>query len=681
MSGYPVFTRKINTDVSYLACARLVLDGGEFIYPQFATHNAHTVASIIRMAQLTGRSFEFQRLHGMGEELYAEIVGVGKLNLPCRVYAPVGAHADLLPYLVRRLLENGANTSFVNRIVDERLPATQIATDPVAQVEGLKFLAHPRIVLPRDLFAPARINSAGPNLTDSRELTQLARECAPGLGTYWTGRPSVAGRDLDGPQNPITNPANRSEVVGGVVAADESAVDAAITAAVAAQPDWNALPADDRAKILEKAAHLFEANRGDLIALAIREAGKSVPDSLSELREAVDYLRYYAERARADFGAPLKLPGPTGESNELRLEGRGVFGCISPWNFPLAIFTGQVAAALAAGNAALAKPAEPTPLIAHRAISLLHEAGVPPDVLHFLPGKGSRLGGRMVGDPRVAGIVFTGSTETARIIQRGLAARSGPIATLIAETGGQNAMLVDSSALPEQVIADVVQSAFNSAGQRCSALRVLFLQEEIADRVLELLAGYMDEMVLGDPALLATDVGPVIDEGARAMLEAHAEAIVKEARWAHRCRRDSWHGQGTFVAPLAVEIDSLERLKGEVFGPILHVIRYPARALDQVVEAINATQFGLTLGIHTRIDSVARDLAARLRVGNVYVNRNMIGAVVGVQPFGGRGLSGTGPKAGGPYYLHRFANEQTVTNNIAAVGGNATLLSLAGDET
>ncbi len=680
LSGYPVFTRKINTDVSYLACVRLLLEGGEFVYPQFATHNAHTVASVIRMAQVTNRSFEFQRLHGMGEELYAEIVGVDKLNIPCRVYAPVGAHADLLPYLVRRLLENGANTSFVNRIVDDRLPAIQIAADPIAHVEGLKFPAHPRIALPRDLFAPARINSAGLNLTDSRELTQLARECASGLGTYWTGRPSVAGRDLDGPQNPITNPANRSDVVGGVVAADEAAVDAAITAAVAAQPEWNALPADDRAKILEKAAHLFEVNRGDLIALAIREAGKSVPDSVAELREAVDYLRYYAERARADFGTPLRLPGPTGESNELRLEGRGVFACISPWNFPLAIFTGQVSAALAAGNAALAKPAEPTPLIAHRAVSLLHEAGVPPEVLHFLPGKGSRLGGRMVADPRVAGFVFTGSTETARIIQRGLAARSGPIATLIAETGGQNAMLVDSSALPEQVIADVVLSAFNSAGQRCSALRVLFLQEEIADRVLQLLAGYMDEMVLGDPALLATDVGPVIDEGARTMLEAHAESIVKEARWAHRCRRDSWHAQGTFVAPLAVEIDSLERLKGEVFGPILHVIRYSARALDRVVEAINATQFGLTLGIHTRIDSVARDLATRLRVGNVYINRNMIGAVVGVQPFGGRGLSGTGPKAGGPYYLHRFANEQTVTNNIAAVGGNATLLSLAGDE-
>ncbi len=680
LSGYPVFTRKINTDVSYLACARLLLGGGEHIYPQFATHNAHTAASIIQMARLTGHAFEFQRLHGMGEELYGEIVGADKLNLPCRVYAPVGAHADLLPYLVRRLLENGANTSFVNRIVDERMPAEQIAADPVAQVETLASAAHPRIALPRDLYAPERTNSAGVNLADSRELVQLARECTPALTAYWIARPIVAGRDLDGPQTAVINPANRADVVGAVVAADETAVDAAITSAVAAQPQWNACAATDRALILEKAAHLFEASRGDLIALAVREAGKSVPDSVAELREAVDFLRYYAHRARADFGMALKLPGPTGESNELRLAGRGVFGCISPWNFPLAIFTGQISAALAAGNAVLAKPAEPTALIAHRAITLLHEAGVPPEVLHFLPGQGSKLGARMVADPRLAGVVFTGSTETARIIQRGFAARPGPIATLIAETGGQNAMLVDSSALPEQVIADVVLSAFNSAGQRCSALRVLFLQEEIADRVLQLLAGYMDEMVLGDPALLATDVGPVIDANARAMLEAHAESIVQGARWAHRCRREPWHAQGTFVAPLAVEIDSLERLKGEVFGPILHVIRYSARALDRVVDAINAMQYGLTLGIHTRIDSAARELAARLRVGNVYINRNMIGAVVGVQPFGGCGLSGTGPKAGGPYYLHRFATEQTVTNNTAAVGGNATLLSLAGEE-
>jgi RHH-type proline utilization regulon transcriptional repressor/proline dehydrogenase/delta 1-pyrroline-5-carboxylate dehydrogenase len=680
LAGYPVFTRKANTDVSYLACARQLLEAGEVVYPQFATHNAHTAASIVCMARAGARQFEFQRLHGMGEELYAEIVGAAKLDLPCRVYAPVGAHEDLLPYLVRRLLENGANTSFVNRIVDERLPAEQIAHDPIEQVEALKSIPHPRIPVPRALFGGERVNSAGVNFADGSELAALAHDCAPALRTYWSARPRLDGREQEGTESVITNPANRNETIGGITAADPQTVDAAIAAAWASQPDWNRTGAEARAAILERAADLYESHRGELIALAVREAGKTLPDSISELREAVDFLRYYAARARLDMSAAQRMPGPTGESNELRLEGRGVFGCISPWNFPLAIFTGQVAAALAAGNAVLAKPAGQTPLIAARAVRLLHDAGVPEEVLHYLPGGGSSVGGRIVSDPRVTGIVFTGSTETARSIHKALTEREGPLATLIAETGGQNAMIVDSSALPEQVVADVVQSAFNSAGQRCSALRVLFLQEEIADRVLRLLRGYMDELVLGDPALLATDVGPVIDEAARASLEAHAEAISRGARWMHRCRREPWHAQGSFVAPLAVEIDTLERLEQEVFGPILHIIRYPAAGLDRVVDAINATGYGLTLGIHSRIDSAARDLAQRLRVGNVYVNRNMIGAVVGVQPFGGRGLSGTGPKAGGPYYLHRFATEQTLTINTAAVGGNASLLALSGDD-
>jgi RHH-type proline utilization regulon transcriptional repressor/proline dehydrogenase/delta 1-pyrroline-5-carboxylate dehydrogenase len=680
LAGYPVYTRKPNTDVSYLACARQLLDAGEAVYPQFATHNAHTVASIVCLARARGRRFEFQRLHGMGEELYAEIVGAGKLDLPCRVYAPVGAHEDLLPYLVRRLLENGANTSFVNRIVDERMPADQIASDPVEQVEALQSIPHPRIPLPRSLFGDERVNSSGVNFADGAELATLVRDCAPALSAYQFARPRIAGRDQEGAESFIANPANRNETIGSVVAADPKTVDAAIAAAWAAQPEWNRMGAGARADILERAADLYESQRGGLIALAVREAGKSLPDSVAELREAVDFLRYYAARARVDMSAAQRMPGPTGESNDLRLEGRGVFGCISPWNFPLAIFTGQVAAALAAGNAVLAKPAGQTPLIAARAVQLLHEAGVPEEILHYLPGGGSSVGGRIVSDARVAGIVFTGSTETARRIHKSLAERDGPLATLIAETGGQNAMIVDSSALPEQVVADVVQSAFNSAGQRCSALRVLFLQDEIAERVLRLLSGYMDELVLGDPALLATDVGPVIDEAARSSLEAHAEAITRGARWSHRCRREPWHAQGTFVAPLAVEIDSLERLTQEVFGPILHVIRYSARELDRVVAAINATGYGLTLGIHSRIDSAARELAQRLRVGNVYVNRNMIGAVVGVQPFGGRGLSGTGPKAGGPFYLHRFATEQTLTINTAAVGGNASLLALSGDD-
>ncbi len=680
LQGYPVFTRKANTDVSYLACARLLLDAGDEIYPQFATHNAQTAASIVVMARERGRRFEFQRLHGMGEELYAEIVGGDKMNLPCRVYAPVGAHEDLLPYLVRRLLENGANTSFVNRIIDERLPAEEIATDPVAQVDGFAQVSHPRIPLPVAIFGDERRNSAGLNLADGAELAELSRDAAVAINSFWRARPIIDGREVEGPEIPVTNPANRHEAAGSLVHTDEASVDAAIASASAAQPEWNSLGADARAAALERAADLFEKNRAELVGLAVREAGKTIPDSIAEVREAVDFLRYYAARARKEFAQPIRLPGPTGESNEIRLDGRGVFGCISPWNFPLAIFTGQVAAALAAGNAVLAKPAEQTPLIAARAVKLLHEGGVTPQVLQFVPGPGSRIGARMVADPRIAGISFTGSTETARRIARSLADRSeGPLATLIAETGGQNAMLVDSSALPEQVVADVALSAFNSAGQRCSALRVLFLQDEIADRVLRLLAGFMDELEMGDPALLATDVGPVIDAGAQASLEEHAAAIAQRAPWSHRVRRQGWHERGTFVAPLAVEIDSISRLTQEVFGPILHVVRYSSGSLDKVVEAINATGYGLTLGIHTRIDSLAQDLARRLRVGNVYVNRNMIGAVVGVQPFGGRGLSGTGPKAGGPYYLHRFATEQTLTINTAAVGGNTTLLSLAAD--
>jgi RHH-type proline utilization regulon transcriptional repressor/proline dehydrogenase/delta 1-pyrroline-5-carboxylate dehydrogenase len=428
--------------------------------------------------------------------------------------------------------------------------------------------------------------------------------------------------------------------------------------------------------VLERAAELFESDLPELVAMCVREAGKTVPDGIAEVREAVDFLRYYAARARADFGAPLRLPGPTGESNELALHGRGVFACISPWNFPLAIFTGQVAAALAAGNAVVAKPAEQTPLVAAQAVRLLLQAGVPAGALHLLPGGGAQVGGRLVADARVAGVAFTGSTETARLIHRGLAAREGAIPVLIAETGGQNAMIVDSSALPEQVVVDAVQSAFNSAGQRCSALRVLCLQEEIAPRVLRLLAGCMDELVVGDPALLATDVGPAIDAEARAVLERHAAAVVRGAPWSHRCRLGAATARGHFVAPLAVQIESLGVLEREVFGPVLHVLTYRSRELEQMVDAVNATGYGLTFGIHSRIDGTVRRVAARVTAGNVYVNRNIIGAVVGTQPFGGCGLSGTGPKAGGPRYLHRFAHERTLTINTAAVGGNASLLAL-----
>lgn len=676
MPGYPVYTRKQNTDVAYLACASLLLEAGDVIYPQFATHNAHTVASILHMARIRSRPFEFQRLHGMGEELYAAVTDPAREGAPCRVYAPVGSHEDLLPYLVRRLLENGANTSFVNRIVDERLPAEEIASDPVAYVEALASVPHPRIPLPARIYGAERPNSMGLNLADGRELERLSTEALTALAQEHVARPLVGEARTDGAGAPVRSPADRERIVGRVIETDEATVDRALGLATAAFPEWDRTPADQRAAILERAADLYEARRSEFIALCVAEAGKSIPDSVAEVREAIDFLRYYAHRAREEFGRPIALPGPTGESNELQLRGRGVYACVSPWNFPLAIFTGQVAAALAAGNAALAKPAEQTPLVASLAVRCLHEAGVPRDVLHFLPGDGARVGGRLTADPRLAGVAFTGSTETARIIQRALAARPGPIATLIAETGGQNAMIVDSSALPEQVVNDAILSSFNSAGQRCSALRVLCVQEDVAPRVLELLAGAMDELRIGDPADLATDVGPVIDADALAVLQRHSDAIVRGAKWSHRRAIPAGLERGWYCAPLAVEIDRLDVLEREVFGPVLHVVRYRSRDLESLVDAINGTGYGLTLGLHTRIDATVRRVRSRARVGNVYVNRNMIGAVVGVQPFGGLGLSGTGPKAGGPFYLHRFATEQTVTVNTAAVGGNASLLAL-----
>jgi len=676
LPGYPVYTRKPNTDVSYLACARILLEGSRRLYPQFATHNAHTAASIIHMAAARGRPFEFQRLHGMGEELYAELTDPKGRALPCRVYAPVGSHEDLLPYLVRRLLENGANTSFVNHVVDESLPVEAVVSDPVADVERMGPGQHPRIPAPQALFGSERANSAGINLADGREQKRLAAGCALALARPLHAAPIVGGRVEDGARRAVVSPADLDRVIGEVAETDPALAKRAIDLAVAAQPGWDRMPAGGRAAILRQAADRLEGEAARFIAICVAEAGKTVPDSIAEVREAVDFLRYYAARAEESFGQPITLPGPTGESNRLGLRGRGVFACISPWNFPLAIFAGQVTAALAAGNSVIAKPAEQTPLIAAEMVRLLHDCGVPGDVLHLLPGRGSKIGPVLTGDPRVAGVAFTGSTETARLINRTLAAHDGPLPVLIAETGGQNAMLVDSSALPEQVVNDAVTSAFNAAGQRCSALRVLFVQEDIAPRVLELLAGAMDQLTIGEPALLSTDVGPVIDAQSRSTLEEHADAIVTGARWHHRARLPASLARGHYFAPLAVEIDGIARLEREVFGPILHIVRFDGSRLDEVVDQINGSGYGLTLGVHTRIDGVARRVAARARVGNVYVNRNMIGAVVGVQPFGGCGLSGTGPKAGGPYYLPRFATEQTVTINTSAVGGNATLLSL-----
>ena len=676
LTTYPVFTRKANTDVSYLACARLVLEQGKSLYTQFATHNAHTVAAIAHLAHKFGREFEFQRLHGMGEELYAQVTGADGLTLPCRVYAPVGNHEDLLPYLVRRLLENGSNSSFVNRIVNENEPIDAIIADPVRTVDGYATTVHPRIPQPLDIYMPERRNSAGVHFANGFALAEMAGRMEHVSRRPWVAQPLIGGDERSGPQHDVLNPARSSDVVGSVMATSPAQVQRAIDIAVAAQPDWDATPAAGRAEALDKSADLFEQNMAELVAMCVREAGKTVPDSVAEVREAVDFLRYYAARARVDFSGPLRLPGPTGESNELSLHGRGVFVCISPWNFPLAIFTGQVCAALAAGNAVLAKPAEQTPLVAAHAVRLMLQAGVPPEVLHFVPGKGSVVGAVAVADPRVAGVAFTGSTETARIIHRTLASRNGPIGTLIAETGGQNAMIVDSSALPEQVVIDAVQSAFNSAGQRCSALRVLCVQEDIAAKVKRLLAGYMEELVVGDPAYLETDVGPVIDGTARETLEGHAREVAQNSSWQHRIALPDATRGGTFVAPLAAEIASLGVLDREWFGPVMHLVTYKARDLEAMVDAINATGYGLTFGIHSRIDGTVRRVASRVAAGNVYVNRNIIGAVVGTQPFGGSGLSGTGPKAGGPHYLHRFAHERTLTINTSAVGGNATLLAM-----
>ncbi|MGB5131962.1 MAG: bifunctional proline dehydrogenase/L-glutamate gamma-semialdehyde dehydrogenase PutA, partial [Steroidobacteraceae bacterium] len=584
LPGYPVYTRKQNTDVSYLACARILLDGSRRVYPQFATHNAHTVASIIHLAKERGREFEFQRLHGMGEELYAEVTDPAGRGLPCRVYAPVGSHEDLLPYLVRRLLENGSNTSFVNRVVDDSLPLEEVVSDPVAEVERAGPGPHPRIPLPAALFGPGRRNSAGVNLADGRVQRSLADGCRQALAKPLTAAPIVGGREHPGRARKILCPADLERVAGVVMEAEVALLGQALALAAAAQPEWDRRPASQRAAMLREAADRLEHEAARFIAICITEAGKSVPDSIAEVREAVDFLRYYAVRAEQEFGQPLALPGPTGESNRLLLRGRGVFACISPWNFPLAIFTGQVAAALAAGNSVIAKPAAQTPLVAAAMLRLLHASGVPGDVLHLVPGPGSTIGAALIADPRIAGVVFTGSTETARLINRTLAAKDGALPVLIAETGGQNAMLVDSSALPEQVVNDAIQSAFNSAGQRCSALRVLYVQQDIAERVLELLAGAMDQLAVGNPALLSTDVGPVIDAASLATLEQHAAAIVQGSRWQHRVPLPAGLPRGHFFAPLAVEIDGIARLEREVFGPVLHVVRFAASDLDAVID-------------------------------------------------------------------------------------------------
>ncbi|MBT5455719.1 MAG: bifunctional proline dehydrogenase/L-glutamate gamma-semialdehyde dehydrogenase PutA, partial [Rhodospirillaceae bacterium] len=624
--SYPVFTRKASTDVSYIACVRRLFTHTRDIYPQFATHNAHTVAAVRALAPADA-VYEFQRLHGMGEELYSQMVGEDVADpVDCRVYAPVGSHEELLPYLVRRLLENGANTSFVNRLADDRQPIAAVIADPVAKTADRKVKPHPRIPLPCDLFDGERQAAAGIDLSDPLSLSALADGMAAALDKDWHAAPLVKGEEPVRQARELLDPSLRHRVVGRVIEATAGDAEAALSSACEAAPDWDRIGGPMRADILDKAADLLEREMPALMAVTIREAGKTLPDAVSEIREAVDFCRYYAAGARRDF-QPHDLPGPTGEKNSLDLHGRGVFACISPWNFPVAIFTGQVAAALAAGNAVIAKPAEQTPLAAAAVIRLMHQAGVPVDALHLLPGDGAAIGGALVSDPRVSGVVFTGSTEVAQTINRTLSERPGPITPLIAETGGQNALIVDSSALPEQVVKDVIASSFLSAGQRCSALRVLFLQEETADRIIEMLAGAMQELAIGDPALLSTDIGPVIDEEARDVLQAHADRMDREAKCLYRCELGPHTDGGSFFAPVAYEIDSLSQLDREVFGPILHVIRYKESALDDVIAAINGTGYGLTAGIHSRIDETVEYVCARLRVGNVYVNRSIVGAV------------------------------------------------------
>ena len=673
LTDYPVWTRKIATDVSYLACAKKMLDAIDVLYPAFATHNANTIGQVKALAG--DREFEFQRLHGMGEELYEELAELerhlGDQPTPVRIYAPVGSHKELLAYLVRRLLENGANSSFVNRIADEQVSIDDLVHDPVAELEALTPKRNPKIVLPTELFGAARRNSAGTDLSDPLVREPLLARLKKLEARTWLAKPGIG----KGEGRPIVSPHDHRVTVGTVFEATADEVDRMARAGHAAQVGWDALGGEARARLLERTADLYEEHAEEFFSLCIREAGKTLIDAVLEVREAVDFLRFYASEARRQFTKPLPLPGPTGERNELRLHGRGVVASISPWNFPLAIFTGLVSAPLAAGNAVIAKPAGQTPLIGALAVDLMHKAGIPKDVVQLAPGSGRVVGGTLTAHPLVAGVVFTGSTETARMINRTLAERDGPIIPFVAETGGQNAMIVDSSALPEQVTRDVISSAFQSAGQRCSALRVLFVQDDVADGMIKMIAGAMEALKVGDPSDLSTDVGPVIDEAAKKVLDEHLEWLDQNAKKICRLKPPKEAKNGCFVPPAFYEIHSLSQLNRENFGAILHVIRFAGDELDKVVEAINTTGYGLTLGLQSRIDTVRDYVEEHARVGNFYVNRNQIGAVVESQPFGGEGLSGTGPKAGGPHYVARFATERVTCIDTTAAGGNASLMA------
>jgi len=674
--GYPVYTTKPATDLSYLVAARTLIDASPALYPQFATHNAHTLAAVRHMAGEAGVQIEHQRLHGMGEALYAAATTRYGNDLIIRAYAPVGGHEDLLPYLVRRLLENGANTSFVHALLDDRVPAELVVADPISAVEASPG-PHPKIPLPRDLYGPARLNTLGRDLSMKADCDRLTAAVVALDSQRFTSGPIVAGGLRKGEHvAPVRSPADLSRIVGETSEAGSDDIDLAFRLARKAQPAWDRIGGPARAKVLRAMGDALEADLDRLCALLCREGGKSLLDAIAEVREAADFCRYYAVLAEQQFRAPEMLVGPVGETNALELRGRGVFVCISPWNFPLAIFTGQIAAALAAGNAVLAKPAEQTPLIAAEAVRLFHRAGLKGDLLALLPGRGETVGAALTGHPELDGVAFTGGTSTAWAINRTLAARNGPIVPFIAETGGLNGMFVDTTALKEQVVDDVIASAIGSAGQRCSALRVLYVPKDSAELLIATLKGALEAQVVGDGADPVCDIGPVIDAEARDALEAHVKRLEREARIIARYDVGALADKGSFFGPVIAEIPTPDFLEQEVFGPILHIYRYDPAKLPEVAGKLAARRYGLTLGVHTRIDAFAEEVRDLVPAGNVYVNRSIIGAVVGVQPFGGEGLSGTGPKAGGPHALLRFAVERALSVNIAAQGGDPMLLNL-----
>lgn len=670
---YPVFTRKHSTDLSYLACANKILANPACFYGQFGTHNAYSIAAIMALSRIhQHKEFEFQSLHGMGRPLYDQIIENKTEQYSCRIYAPVGSHKDLLGYLIRRLLENGANSSFINHLVNDRVPIEKVITNPVARIANLESKPHPKIPLPENIYQHWQ-NSMAIDFSNTFELKKMKIKMDR-IQTYWTASSLVNGKACNAASsNACFAPFDLQLKIGHTSGALTKDIQLALQSADASFTDWAGTSIERRVEILLKAADLFQKEMPQLITLLVYEGGRTILDAMSEVREAIDYCRYYAYQAQKIF-KPQVLPGPTGESNLFTLHPRGVIACISPWNFPLAIFCGQIIAALAAGNTVIAKPAEQTPLVGYQAINILHAAGVPKTALQLVLGDGE-VGGNLINDERIAGVIFTGSTETAQKIAQTLAKRKGPIATFIAETGGQNAMIVDSSALLEQAVIDIAQSAFNSAGQRCSALRVLYIQTEIADQLCEMLRGYMNELSVGDPRILATDIGPVIDQDALAKLVNHRHYLNSIGKLVGEAPNPN-NTAGHFFPPCAYEIEHIHQIPGEIFGPILHIIRYSTAKLNQVIADIKSTGFGLTFGIHSRIDATIRHVTERVDVGNIYVNRNMIGAVVGVQPFGGEKLSGTGPKAGGPYYLPRLCIERAISVNTTAFGGNARLVSL-----